>query len=94
MCQESDGSFNFDIHNPPINPITGKPISSWYKPGETWKGQFGDLATTVDECRAERLGAYLLGDLELLGFLGFTETSEITAGDREYLGRHALTVTD
>ncbi|CAG8971088.1 hypothetical protein HYALB_00009689 [Hymenoscyphus albidus] len=31
MCQENDGRFNFDINNPPIDPITEKPISSWYK---------------------------------------------------------------
>lgn len=84
MCQESDGSFNFDVHNPPIHPINGKPISSWYKAGQTWTGQFGDLATTVDECRAELTGAYLLDDLELLELLGFNETTEITAGDSEY----------
>lgn len=81
MIQESSSKFNFDVHRPPISPLTGEPIASWYRPGQTWTGQFGDLATTVDECRAELVGAYLMDDEELLALLGFTEHSEVTAGD-------------
>lgn len=79
MVEAPAGDFNFDINNPPINPLTGKPIASWYKPGQTWTGQFGDLATTVDECRAELVGAYLMDDTELLGLFGYNENSETTA---------------
>lgn len=82
MVEESGGKYNFDITNPPIDPFTGKPIASWYKPGQTWTGQFGDLATTVDECRAELVGAYLMDDVELLDLIGFNEKSDITAEDR------------
>lgn len=81
MVETTNGKFNFDIKNPPVNPITGEPITSWYKPGQTWTGQFGDLATTVDECRAELVGAYLMDDPELLELLGFTESSDIRAED-------------
>lgn len=38
MVESMDEKFNFDIENPPINPLTGRPISSWYKPGQTWTG--------------------------------------------------------
>lgn len=78
MVEHSPGEFNFDPTKPPINPLTGEPIHSWYKPGQTWTGQFGDLATTVDECRAELVGAYLMDDTELLGLFGYNESSEIT----------------
>lgn len=44
---------------------------------------FGELATTVDECRAELVGAYLMDDAELLAMFGFTADSEITAQDRK-----------
>ncbi len=81
MMQEGEGKFNFDVKSPPIDPTTGEPIVSWYQPGQTWTGQFGDLATTVDECRAELVGAYLMDDRELLSLFGFTSGSEITAGD-------------
>jgi dipeptidyl-peptidase III len=82
MAQESEDDYNFDKNNPPINPLTGKPITSWYRPGQTWTGQFGDLATTVDECRAELVGAYLMDDRELLELFGFTAETEIGAEDR------------
>lgn len=32
-----------------------------YKPGQTRAGQFGDLATSVDDCRVEPFGAYRMG---------------------------------
>lgn len=84
MVQESDDSYNFDVKSPPINPLTDKPITSWYRPDEIWTGLFGDLATTVDECRAELVGAYLMDDPELLALFGFTSGTDITADDREH----------
>lgn len=85
MVQESENTYNFDHTNKPINPLTLNPITSWYKPGQTWTSQFGELATTVDECRAELVGAYLMDDPELLSLFGFTKDSEITNEDREPL---------
>jgi dipeptidyl-peptidase-3 len=85
MTQSDQKHFNFDTDNPPIDPLTGEAISSWYLPGQTWTGQFADLATTVDECRAELVGAYLMDDVELLRLFGFDETSTITASDRRSL---------
>lgn len=42
LLQETEpGTYNFDVKNPPISPIDGKPISSWYKPGATWGTVFG-----------------------------------------------------
>lgn len=81
MVESPKGSFNFNTENPPINPLDGNPISTWYKPGQTWTGQFGDLATTVDECRTELVGAYLMDDRDLLALFGFTDTSEFRAQD-------------
>ncbi|KAI0813655.1 peptidase family M49-domain-containing protein [Xylaria sp. FL0064] len=84
MVETEEGKHNFDINKPPINPVTGNPIACWYRPGQTWTGQFGDLATTVDECRAELVGAYLMDDPELLKLFGFTENSDIRADDLTY----------
>lgn len=81
LVEQSPGQYNFDIANPPLSPMTGTPIESWYRPGQTWTGQFEDLAATVDECRAELVGAYLMDDKELLVLFGFTETTEIRASD-------------
>lgn len=81
LLEQSPGIFNFDKENPPVNPLTGKPIDTWYLPGETWTGVFGDLATTVDECRAELVGAYLIDEPEILGLFGCTEDSKTNPGD-------------
>ncbi|KAI1138888.1 dipeptidyl peptidase III [Hypoxylon sp. FL0543] len=81
MVEEPANKFNFDPTNPPTNPLNGKPIETWYKPGQTWTGQFGDLATTLDECRAELVGAYLMDDPELLALFGFADESAIRASD-------------
>ncbi|KAI1776192.1 dipeptidyl peptidase III [Hypoxylon cercidicola] len=84
MIEEPANKFNFDRASPPISPLDGKPIKTWYKPGQTWTGQFEDLATTVDECRAELVGAYLMDDPELLALFGFTDESDIRASDLTY----------
>ncbi|KFY07720.1 hypothetical protein V492_06876 [Pseudogymnoascus sp. VKM F-4246] len=84
MVQEDDDKYNFDVINKPIDPLTGNAITCWYKPGQTWTSQFGELATTVDECRAELVGAYLMDDPELLSLFGFTADSEITSDDLTY----------
>lgn len=81
LCETSPGQFNFDVGSPPLSPLTNKPVLSWYKYGQTWTSQFEDLSTTVDECRAELVGAYLMDDKELLALFGYTDESEITAAD-------------
>ena len=81
LKESTPGSFNFDPDSPPLNPITGKPVSTWYRPGQTWTGVFGDLSTTVDECRAELVGAYLIDDQDILALFGYGQQSEVTPDD-------------
>lgn len=83
LTEYEDGSYNFNVANPPISPLTGKPITTWYKPGQSWTGVFGDLATSLDECRAECVGAYLMDDEKLLKMFGFDE-SKMTAANITY----------
>jgi len=44
LQETSPGVFNFDKDQPPISPITNKPVTCWYKPGQTWGSVFGGLA--------------------------------------------------
>lgn len=53
LQETSPGVFNFDHKNPPTNPITGKPVSTYYKPSETWGTVFGGMGPSYEECRAE-----------------------------------------
>ncbi|RHZ46900.1 dipeptidyl peptidase III [Aspergillus thermomutatus] len=84
LQEDSQGHFNFDREQPPLNPLSRKPIDSWFGPGETWTGVFADLATTVDECRAELVGAYLIDVPEILELFGCTLDSEIKPADVVY----------
>lgn len=79
-----DGEHNFDIANPPLSPLTGQPIDSWYKSGETWTGVFQELATSVDECRAECVGAYLLSEIDLVNLCGYDDRSRVKPSDRMF----------
>ena len=81
--ETAEGDFNFDLSHPPTNPTTGRPIHTWYRPGQTWTELFGDIATTVDECRAECIGAYLLSNVELLEMCGYSEGTATTPKDRK-----------
>lgn len=67
--EDKEGKFNFDKEL--INPMTGKPISSWYKPGETWDNKFQSWASTMEECRAECTGIYLCLNTDLLKIFGY-----------------------
>lgn len=75
---------NFDFLNPPINPVTDKAIDSWYLLDQTYTQVFGDIAGSVDECRAECVGSYLLSNRDLLDMCGFTELTDLKVSDLEY----------
>ena len=79
LLEEADGgklNFAKDL----LNPVTEKPVATWYKPGETWGSKFGGLASTFEECRAEAVGLYLSTDPEVLKIFGHegAEASDVT----------------
>ncbi|KAJ3287177.1 hypothetical protein HK104_008727 [Borealophlyctis nickersoniae] len=76
LQEESPGKFNFDIQNPPINPLTGKPVTSWYKPGETWGSVFKAVAASYEECRAESVAMFLCVDPAVLEIFGYATRQE------------------
>ncbi|KFY97748.1 hypothetical protein V500_01932 [Pseudogymnoascus sp. VKM F-4518 (FW-2643)] len=49
LSETSEGEYNFDIAEPPLNPLTGKPITSWYKIGERTSSVFGDMDMSIEE---------------------------------------------
>lgn len=87
LQETSPGEFNFDIKNPPVNPLTDRPVDSWYKPGQTWGSVFGGLAPTYEECRAECVAMLLSCDFSILQIFGFgngNEDMNSEAGDLLY----------
>lgn len=76
LQETSKGVYNFDSSNPPISPVTGKPITTWYKPGETWGGVFGGVAASYEECRAECVAMVLGVDKEILSIFGHDQDAD------------------
>ncbi|KAI1082862.1 peptidase family M49 [Whalleya microplaca] len=75
LQETSSGVFNFDKTNPPLSPLTGKPVTTWYKPGQTWGSVFGSLAGSYEECRAELVAMYLSCEFPVLKIFGFGDGS-------------------
>ncbi|WPG99597.1 putative dipeptidyl peptidase 3 [Acrodontium crateriforme] len=77
LLQETEpGKYNFDVKNPPVSPITGKPITTWYKPGETWGSVFAGMGPSYEECRAESVAMSLCPDYKILQIFGFGNGEE------------------
>lgn len=75
MMETDDGKFNFDIENPPMG-LDGKPISTYYKKGETWGSKFGSIAGSYEECRAESVAMFLGTNRKLLEIFGYKTKKE------------------
>ncbi|XWW92118.1 hypothetical protein V2A60_000040 [Cordyceps javanica] len=86
LVEHSPGEYNFSITSPPLNPITGLPVQSWYKPGETWSSVFGADANAIEECRADGVSLILITDEEILRIFGYSNSSKILADDIMYAG--------
>ncbi|PSN64888.1 peptidase M49, dipeptidyl-peptidase III [Corynespora cassiicola Philippines] len=87
MAEESEGKFNFDIHDPPVSPLSGKPITTWYKLGQTWTGRFGDLAIWLQLWMSVERSLWALILWMMWSYYscwGYNENSEITAADLTY----------
>lgn len=66
MTGTASGRFDFDHQSPPISPVTGEPLQTWFKPGDTWTSVFGKLASTVEECRAFLMSSYPADNKEII----------------------------
>ncbi|KAI0533760.1 dipeptidyl peptidase III [Xylaria digitata] len=81
LAETSPSVFNFDSDKVPINTLTGSPVQSWYKPGQTWTSVFEKLAGTVEECRAMLISYYLAESKDMLRMYGYDDNTEITANE-------------
>ncbi|KAK6344451.1 hypothetical protein TWF696_008088 [Orbilia brochopaga] len=86
LLQETEkGVYNFDKDHPPVSPLDGKPVTTYYKVGETWGSVFGATAASYEECRAECVAMYLCPDREILQVFGHTDDTEAAAEDVLYI---------
>jgi dipeptidyl-peptidase-3 len=78
LLQETEpGKYNFDIDNPPVSPVTGEKITTYYKPGETWGSVFGGTGPSYEECRAECVAMSLCPDYGILKIFGIGDGNEV-----------------
>ncbi|TVY82388.1 putative dipeptidyl peptidase [Lachnellula suecica] len=87
LQETSPGVYNFDSKSPPTSPLTNKPTTTFYKPGQTWGSVFGSIASSYEECRAECVAMALSCDFEILKIFGFgdgTANMDGEAGDVLY----------
>ncbi|KAI8916472.1 peptidase family M49-domain-containing protein [Powellomyces hirtus] len=78
FSEDESGLLNFD-RDTTRDPLTGKLIQSWYKPGQSFANVFGSFASSYEECRAE-LGTLVLSHhpsaLSVFGFEKGTDAAE------------------
>ncbi|KAF5352974.1 hypothetical protein D9758_007928 [Tetrapyrgos nigripes] len=79
--EDEQGKKNFDEGI--INPLTGKPVSLWYKPGQTPDSVLGEVSSSMEECRAETVALFLCGNKDILEIFGYTSPSDIS--DIQYI---------
>ncbi|OBZ70380.1 Dipeptidyl peptidase 3 [Grifola frondosa] len=76
LQESADGKMNFDPAKV-INPLTGKPITSWYKPGQTPDSILGEVSSSMEECRAESVALYLVSNLDILKIFSYVDQKDI-----------------
>ncbi|KAJ7685164.1 aflatoxin-detoxifizyme [Mycena polygramma] len=74
--EDTSGKKNFSPEKV-INPLTGKPITTWYKPGQTPDTILGEVSSSMEECRAEAVALYLCSNREILSIFKYTENKDI-----------------
>ncbi|KAF9482745.1 aflatoxin-detoxifizyme [Pholiota conissans] len=72
----ADGTKNFDPEKV-INPLTGRKITSWYKPGQTPGSVLGEVSSSMEECRAETVALYLVSNPDILKIFNYVDEKEI-----------------
>ncbi|KAG5342740.1 hypothetical protein C0989_008689 [Termitomyces sp. Mn162] len=79
--EKADGTKNFDSIKV-INPLTGKPVTSWYKPGQTPGSVLGEVSSSMEECRAETVALFCkLGITQHLINSGIARLQEVRGAD-------------
>lgn len=73
---DETGQYNFD-RKTVIDPTSGKPVTSWYEPGETFDSKFKAMGSSYEECRAECVALHLCFNRDVLKILGHTDEKEI-----------------
>eukprot|EP00877_Chromochloris_zofingiensis_P004480 jgi/Chrzof1/14032/Cz08g21230.t1 len=91
LQQNDDGTLNFDPATT-VNPLTKQPVSTYYKPGQTWDSVFGQVSSSFEECRAECTGCFMSVNADVLKLFGHegSQASDITYINWLHMARAGL----
>jgi len=81
LAETEPGVFNFDHKNPPVSPLDGKPIWSWYKVGQTFSSVFGRINGAYSECHAECTALFLADNTDIMRLFGCSDEPGHTGFD-------------
>ncbi|KAL7311824.1 hypothetical protein PS15m_009540 [Mucor circinelloides] len=70
FSEDENGKLNFDVKSV-VNPITGEPIKTWYKPGQNFNSKFKSIASSYEECRAECIALSLSPHEDILKIFNY-----------------------
>ncbi|GAA5805626.1 hypothetical protein HPULCUR_011147 [Helicostylum pulchrum] len=70
FSEDEEGKLNFDVDNV-VNPLDGKPITTWYKPGQNFNTKFKSIASSYEECRAECIALSLSPHHDILKIFNY-----------------------
>jgi dipeptidyl-peptidase-3 len=77
ITADQSGKLPLDISKV-TNPVTGQPVTTYYKFGETFNAKFGEMSNSYEECRAEAVGIYLTTFEEFLQIFGYDSSAQET----------------
>lgn len=70
FSEDEEGKLNFDVDRV-VNPLSGKPITTWYKPGQNFNTKFKSIAASYEECRAECIALSLSPHHDILKIFNY-----------------------
>ncbi|KAI4919362.1 hypothetical protein J4E90_001495 [Alternaria incomplexa] len=91
LSETAPGIFNFDVTNPPINPLTGQTVASCYRPNETYWSIFEDILAIFgyDE-KTELMADHLIYLSYLhLGVEGLRSLEHYNPDDKKWTQAHS-----
>ena len=81
LAETAPGQFNFDRAHPPISPLTGKPIESWFRFGQSPETVFEGPYSVYYTCRIVLVALCLGHHADITALLGFSDASGPATAD-------------
>jgi dipeptidyl-peptidase-3 len=82
LAETAAGKFNFDHMNPPVSPVTGQPVQTWYRPGNL-EQRLREVGADSRRVQSFLIANYLADNKDILVLFGYDQNSTLTTDDTE-----------